>query len=66
MTEPHCEASQHGWLLAGGLHPGNVADAVAALHPTAVDVSSGVTQSDGMAKDGKKLSAFIAAAKGNR
>ena len=66
MSEPHCEASQHGWLLAGGLHPGNVADAVAALHPTAVDVSSGITHADGMTKDDKKMKEFIAAAKGHR
>lgn len=54
----------HGWLLAGGLHPDNVADAIAALHPTAVDVSSGVTESDGMTKSEQKVKAFIAAAKG--
>lgn len=62
MAAPHFQ-STHGWLLAGGLHPENVADAVAALHPTAVDVSSGVTQPDGMTKSEQKIKAFVAAAK---
>lgn len=62
MKAPHDHTS-HGWLLAGGLNADNVADAVAALHPTAVDVSSGVTQSDGMTKSKQKVKAFIAAVK---
>ena len=62
MKAPH-DHSSHGWLLAGGLNADNVADAVAALHPTAVDVSSGVTQSDGMTKSEQKVKAFIAAVK---
>lgn len=52
-----------GWLLAGGLHPGNVAEAVSILHPTVVDVSSGVTKKDGLIKDKDRVTAFIAAAK---
>lgn len=52
-----------GWLLAGGLHPGNVAEAVSILHPTVVDVSSGVTQGDGVTKDKDRVVAFIKAAK---
>jgi phosphoribosylanthranilate isomerase len=55
-------ASQ-GWLLAGGLNPSNVAQAVATAHPTAVDVSSGVCGPDGLAKDHSKVAAFIAGAK---
>lgn len=62
MTAPHYHSS-HGWLLAGGLHPDNVADAVAALRPTAVDVSSGVTQSNGITKSEQKIKAFISAVK---
>lgn len=52
------------WLLAGGLHPDNVSEAVSILHPNVVDVSSGVTQSDGIAKDKDRVIAFIKAVKG--
>lgn len=35
-------------VLAGGLNPGNVGDAISALHPTVVDVSSGVESAPGI------------------
>lgn len=47
------------YFLAGGLGVDNVADAVKALHPFAVDVSSGI-ETDGV-KDKTKMAAFVAA-----
>jgi phosphoribosylanthranilate isomerase len=45
-------------MLAGGLNPGNVAEAVHVVRPAGVDVSSGVEQAPGR-KDHGKLKSFV-------
>jgi phosphoribosylanthranilate isomerase len=47
-------------ILSGGLTPDNVADAIAAVGPYAVDVASGVEREPGQ-KDPDKLVAFAEA-----
>jgi phosphoribosylanthranilate isomerase len=49
------------WMLAGGLTPDNVAEAIALTGATQVDVSSGVEAGVGI-KDNAKIAAFVAAA----
>ena len=47
-------------MLAGGLTPANVTEAIARVHPWGVDVVSGVERSPGV-KDPVKVRAFVAA-----
>jgi len=50
-------------ILAGGLNPENVAEAVRTVEPYAVDVSSGVERQPGI-KDHQKMVEFVKNAKG--
>ena len=51
------------WMLAGGLTPANVAEAIALTGAPAVDVASGVESAPGV-KDEGRIAAFCAAARG--
>jgi phosphoribosylanthranilate isomerase len=55
--------SQVPLILSGGLTPDNVAAAIAAVHPYAVDTASGTEASPGV-KDPDKMRAFAAAVRG--
>jgi phosphoribosylanthranilate isomerase len=51
-------AARRRLVLAGGLRPENVADAIAAVRPWCVDVASGVERAPGV-KDIGRVRAFI-------
>lgn len=53
------------WLLAGGLTPANVAQAIALSGAPGVDVSSGVEDAPGL-KNADRIAAFAAAAQGGQ
>ncbi len=55
-------ARHHRLVLAGGLTPRNVEEAIRRVRPYGVDVSSGVESSPGI-KDFEKVSAFLANAR---
>jgi phosphoribosylanthranilate isomerase len=56
----HAVATRTRVILAGGLHAGNVAQAILQVRPYAVDVSSGVESAPGI-KDRAKIMEFVAA-----
>lgn len=55
-------AAERPVILSGGLRPENVADAIDAVHPAAVDVASGVERGPGV-KDASRLRMFFEAIK---
>ena len=61
--EARAQLPGHQMVLAGGLTPATVAEAVALVRPDIVDVSAGVESSPGV-KDPERLGAFMEAAVG--
>ncbi|XP_010543722.1 PREDICTED: N-(5'-phosphoribosyl)anthranilate isomerase 1, chloroplastic isoform X1 [Tarenaya hassleriana] len=51
--------SRYGWLLAGGIKPSNVAEALSILKPDGIDVSSGICGRDGIQKDQSQINTFM-------
>jgi phosphoribosylanthranilate isomerase len=58
-------AARHRLVLAGGLHAGNVGEAVATVRPHGVDVASGVEAAVGK-KDPEKVRLFVERARAAR
>lgn len=49
----------HPWMLAGGLNPENITEAIHLLKPHGVDVASGVEYKSSLRKDPVRVTAFI-------
>jgi phosphoribosylanthranilate isomerase len=59
-------AGERGLILAGGLTPENVAQAIERVRPFGVDVASGVESGDPRRKDESKMRAFVRATREER
>ncbi|GFP90931.1 N-(5'-phosphoribosyl)anthranilate isomerase 1 chloroplastic [Phtheirospermum japonicum] len=55
--------SKRGWLLAGGIKPENVYEALSTPRPIGIDVSSGICAPDGIQKDNSRILLFMNAVK---
>ncbi|KAI3677465.1 hypothetical protein L2E82_51679 [Cichorium intybus] len=55
----HQLKEKNGWLMAGGIKPENVTEALSILKPDGVDVGSGICGSDGIKKDNLRISSFM-------
>jgi phosphoribosylanthranilate isomerase len=62
LAKRYCAAPGPPLVLAGGLRPDNVAEAIRTTGPQAVDTASGVESQPGI-KDAAAIAAFVAAAK---
>jgi phosphoribosylanthranilate isomerase len=61
-TMARAMTSRYALILAGGLRPSNVADAIEAVRPYGVDVSSGVEESPGR-KSAELIESFVSRAR---
>lgn len=62
LKESSSQLKARPWVLAGGLNPGNIGEAIRITGAESVDVSGGVESSKGV-KDHAKMAEFIANAK---
>jgi phosphoribosylanthranilate isomerase len=61
VAEQRSKLGELPMILAGGLRPENVSEAIGAIRPNGVDVASGVESEPGV-KDYERMRQFVAAA----